>query len=306
MKIHFSLITLLALAAGTANATPLDRTKVGGEAKWLLHIDLDQGKKTKTGAYLLDQFLVRKGAKAREDLRREIGFDLDWSKVRGITAYGSTFGKQDKNGLLVIESSLPLEKGFEAAVERKHPSFRVEKLGEGQDAVYRINEAAYTALAKGGMLLVSRSKVMLEYGREVILGRRPNLSADDPFKNYPETQPGFFLLALAEGFAEKAPLPAKAAVLKEAKGGRILFGEEGEQARLRVDLRARSADTAKSILQVAQGLVGLAALQAENNADLKPLVQGANVSANDNFVTLAVGVPANELVDRIKEREAKK
>jgi hypothetical protein len=160
----------------------------------------------------------------------------------------------------------------------------------------------YVAVLKGGLVLVSKSRPAIEYGQAVIAGQKPNLTAAGVLKDYPAAPDEFFILALAHDFARLAKLPPKAAVLKQAEGGRILLGEQDGKLRLNLDIRARSDDLAGHIRQVAEGLVGLAALQAEQHPDLKALADCAKVSTTGPLVTLGLEFPVPDAIKKLAHK----
>jgi hypothetical protein len=302
MKQILSFTSVLALAVLAAGATPLDKTRISAEAKWMLHLDADRLKSTQIGEFILSQILEPKSAKVKQDLQRELDFNLDWRKIRALTAYGSTYQKDDPSGLLIIDSGLEFAPALETAIQRDRPGLRVEKLQSDPYPLYYLNQDAYVAVLKGGLLLISKSRPVIEYGQAVIAGHKPNLGAADTLKPYPEAPNGFFFLALANDFARLAKLPPKAAVLKQAEGGRIVLGEQDGKLRLNLDIRARSDDIARQIRQVAEGLVGLAALQAEQHPDLHALADTANVSTTGPLVTLGLQFPVPDAIKKLADK----
>jgi hypothetical protein len=302
MKKLISFTTFLALAVLAATATPLDKTRISAEAKWMLHLDADRLKSTQIGEFILSQILEPKSAKVKQDLQRELDFNLDWRKIRALTAYGSTYQKDDPSGLLIIDSGLEFAPALETAIQRDRPGLRVEKLQSNPYPIYHLNRDAYVAVLKGGLLLVSKSRPVIEYGQAVIAGHKPNLGAADTLNAYPEAPTGFFFLALANDFARLAKLPPNAAVLKQAEGGRIVLGEREGKLRLNLDIRAKSDDVARQIRQVAEGLVGLAALQAEQHPDLKTLADTAKVSTTGPWVALGLQFPVPDAIKKLADK----
>ena len=299
MKTMSCLVSVLTLSLLSAAATPLDQTRISADAKWVLHLDGDRFKTNQLGAFLIDQLLDKKLAKAKADLQREFGFTLDWRKIQSITAYGTTYQKNDPSGLLIVESGLEVESLLQKLIERKLPVAQVEKIEGPRQPIYRLNKDIYLSVLKGGMLLLSKSQPVIEHGQAILAGSKPNLGTANLLKAYPETPSGFFFLAVAEDFARLTKLPPNAAILKQAEGGRLTLGEQGGQLRLNLDLRAKSAEVAQQIKQVAEGLVSMAALYADQHPDLKLVIQGASASVTDRLLTLGLELPMDEVVKKL-------
>jgi hypothetical protein len=104
-----ALILPLAIPAG---AGPLQRQEVAAEAKWLLHLDLDKLRSTPEGASLIGEVADRVLAEPKAVLKREVDFDLDFTKASSITAYGD----YSSNSVLLVKTDLDVEKLVDAAL----------------------------------------------------------------------------------------------------------------------------------------------------------------------------------------------
>jgi hypothetical protein len=304
MKRTATILVLLLLAGAPAMGAPIPKTLIAADAKWILHLDADQFRAGKVGTYFLEQLLEPKSAKAKADLKRELNFDLDWRRVHGITAYGSGYKPDnDTSGLLLIRTDLDVKSALEAAITRQAPELRVEKITDAAVPLYRLNDQAYVACESGGVLLVSKYRAAIDKGHAVIAGKSANLASATALSGYPDAMSGFFFLALAEGFGQNAQVPPNAAILKQAVGARVVLAEREERLRLILDIKAASADVASQIQQVAQGLLALATLNAEQNPDLKKLTQSAAVSTADTLVTLKLEVPVADVIEKMAEKK---
>ena len=298
---RFTLLTV-GLAGLTAAASPIPKTQIAADAKWVLHLDAEQFMNGKVGTYLVDQVLNPRSAEMREKIKSELGIDLDWKRIKAITAYGTGYRPQeDDTGVLLIRTSLDLKAALEAAMAKSVPQLRIEKIENAALPLYRFNEQGYVGLPSSELLLVARHRNAIDRGLEVLGGRAENLASGKALQDYPETSFGFFLLAVAEGFGQQAELPASAAIFKQATGARIILGEDNDRLRLNFDLKAASAEVSQQIQQVAQGLLALAAMNASQNPDLMKLTQAAAVTSSGKCVTLAVTVPVTDVIAKISE-----
>src|SRR5438045_962599 len=85
MKIVLPILTLILPLALSSVASPLQKEHVAADAKWLVHLDVDKLRSTAVGDYVINQVLGPKLG----DLTRQFDFDLDWTKIRSLTAYGT-------------------------------------------------------------------------------------------------------------------------------------------------------------------------------------------------------------------------
>jgi hypothetical protein len=304
MKPTLCALTLLLTAATPVAAGPLDKKQIAADAKWILHLDVDTFKAGKVGSYFINEVLDRKTAKMKEDLKAWLNFDLDWRKIASITAYGSTFQPQnDSSGLLLIKSTgLETQKALEQAMANNNPGLRVQKLESSPEPLYCLNDQGYVGYAAGGVMVVGKTRETVKKGLGVLSGARPDLASSSTLSGYPAAPAGFFFLAVAEGFGAQAQIPPKAAVLKQAEGGRLVAGEKQDRLHLNLDIKAASADVAQQVQQVAQGLVALASLNASQNLDLQLVAQGTKVNASDKLVSLALELPVADVIKKIAEK----
>jgi hypothetical protein len=81
----------------------------------------------------------------------------------------------------------------------------------------------------------------------------------------------------------------------------VVLGETGDRLRLAVNVKAATADAARQIQQVAQGLLALASLNAAQNADFKVLTEAASITAAGQVVTLGAEVPVSSVIQRMPQ-----
>ena len=291
---------LLLVLPPTLTAGPLPAAKVPADAKWVLHLDADKLQTTQVGTHFLREVLDPKSAKGKADLRQWLDFDLDWTQVHSVTAFGATYEpKQDNTGLLLVHTSMEVVKGLETAIERNTPALRPEKIEAGPTPLYRVNHDSYIWAGPGGQFLVGKSREAVEHARAAFTGREPNLTGTKLLETYRPAANAFFFVGLAEDFGRKASLPPKAAVLKQAEGGRLGVGERGDKVFATLALRTTTPEVAQQIQQVVQGLVALATLSQEQNPQLQELARGARVTAADRWVTIGIEVPVARAIEKI-------
>ena len=290
----------------TATAGPLRKEHVPADAKWLLHLDLDKFRTTKLGSYLTREVLEKKLAGPKADLKRDLNFDLDLTKIGSITAYGTDYQSQpDANGVLMIKTDLDVQKTLDAAIQKISQDSGgaaepVKKL-PGSTSSYSINDDVFLTIRPDKLVLLSKSRQTLEKADAVLSGKAANLNSGKAFSGFPEVPKAFVFIAIAEGFNEDAPLPPQAKVLKMTDGGRLVLGENADNLFLNLTLKAKSEIVAQ-VQQVIQGTVALASLSQGENQDLMQLAQSVKVSSDDNMVTVGIEYPVAKAIEKIGEK----
>jgi hypothetical protein len=307
---YFAQPVLLMFIAATAVGSPLRKEQVAADAKWVVHIDVDKLRSTTVGG-VLKQLLDAKIA----PMSNQFGIDLDWNKVRSLTAYGTGYqAKPDFNGVVVINTDLDLQKALDGAIEKMSQENGetppVQKTQKGDVMTYSIHGELFASLQPGKPALLSKSRESLRKAEAVLSGSAANLASTKTFSEFPSSPKGFFLVVAAEDFnlaeqfgehgddGEKGNPKAK--ILKLADGGRVMLGEEANQLLLDLSLKARASEVVTQMQQVIQGMIALASLSQSDNADLQQLAQSAKVSSAGNIVSLQLGYPADKAIEMVK------
>jgi hypothetical protein len=302
------------LVACAACAGPLQKEQVAADAKWVIHVDVDNFKETQLGQFIGDEILERHLAKPRRELERQFNLRFDWRQVHSLTAYGAEFnGRSGANGVLLIYSSFD----FAEALDQVRDKLAAQLAGadpplrkiEGEAGpLYSLKDEVFGAALPGKLFVISKSKNDLEKARQVVSGKAANLASMKTFTTYPDAPKAFFILGVAEAFTQ-APLPPQAKVLKSAEGGRVIMGEKDENCFVNLALNAKDREAAAQIQQVAQGLVALAALSQTEDKDLQQLqvlAKGTKINTNDKLVTIDLEMPIKNVIARLAAAHKKR
>jgi len=300
---HFAriLAALLPLAA-SAFAGPLQRQEVAADAKWLLHLDVDQLRSTPEGDSLVTEIANRVLDEPRAILKREADFDLDFTKASSITAYGD-YGS---NSVLFVKTQLDIEKLVDAALVqmakfKNIPAWPVDKSVRDGALTYTFPDGVSLWIRADKSILFSKSASATERANDVLAGRAANLTSSSAFSDFPDGQKTFFFFGAAEGFNAYPDLNngavtnnPKAKILKLTESGRVIMGQEGEQVFVNCSLKAKNSEVVTQMQQVVQGMIALASLTAPDNDDVQVLTDSAKVSAAGNIVSLNLNFPADK------------
>jgi hypothetical protein len=296
-----------ALAAATAFAEPFQSRNVPADAKWVVHLDLENFLKASIGEFLGKELLDKKLAHPIRKMRENLGIDLDWREVQSIAAYGSEFKKTaDRHAVLLIRTKQNIPAALDSVIDKLSRTApggpqALQKAHEGNATIYTLNGDVFGTAAPHDLFLVSRSKEQILLARRVVDGKSPNLTSNNSFPDLREPRSGFLVAAVTEPFSSGIKLPPQAEGLKNAENGRIVAGETGERVFLNLAINTREVETAIRMQQVVQGLIALATLSQAEKPDLQNLVQGTKVSSTNKTVTIEVDIQAADVIARISE-----
>ena len=236
MKMKLALSALLATLAGAAVAGPLVKDNVDQNAKWLLHIDLDQVHGSKLGQFLIQEVVVKKAEAAKADGNNLLS-NIDVVKIIGqlhsLTAYGTGFETGPNfSGVLLLRAEPETRKileGLAAGLLLKDDG-AFTKTNEEGNVFYSLKDEAFASPQDNGLILFSKSKPMIKQAAAVLVGKSKNLRRSKAFADFPPVPDGFIFLAVAEGFQDNLPIPAEAKVLKKADGAQVVCSQGSMEA----------------------------------------------------------------------------
>jgi hypothetical protein len=303
-----ALILAGALSGAVTFAGPLKKEHVAGDAKWLVHLDVENFLGTQLGEFVGREILDKQFAKLAQGLKKQVNIDLDWRQIHSITAYGSDLKKSpEADGVLVVRSGLEVADLLDTVIAQAEQAGGKAPLRKVEDAafpLYSANNEIFGAPGPGDIFLLSKSREHLEKARDVLAGQAPNLTTSKSFPNFGPVAAGFLQVTVADALAAKLPPQAKA--LKDAEGAQVVAGEKADNVFVNLAVNAKDSESATQMQQVVQGLVALAALNQTENKDLQQLVQATKVSSSEKMVTVNVELPTASVIAKVSERQKKR
>lgn len=303
-------LLLAVLASLNASAGPLRKDNVSADAKWVLHLDVENLLATQLGGFFAKEFVDKRLAKPVRDIEQQFGIVFDWREIKSVTAYGTDFKKAVQgSGVLLIEG-FDFAGGLDAVIEKLSAqgagNVPLEKLQGEPFPIYAAKGEIYGAPVGDRLFLISKSKEQLERARDVAAGKAANLSKGNSFPALADAPKGFLLAAVADGFQSAAKLPPPAQGLKNAESGQVVAGEKADKVFVNLALNAKTIESASQMQQVLQGLLALATLSQEQNKDLATLVQGLKVSGAEKTVSVNLELPAETVIAKVNEKHSKR
>ncbi len=285
----------------TSFGAPLDKKNVAADAQWLAHLDFENLKDTKMGAFLLAR--LREEIAKNNDSPISIDVGLVAEELHSLTAYGSSISEDpQKNSVLIVKTgdrARSIIDGYLATLEMETDGKSgVKRLEDKAHDTYLVGNEVYATFLEDDVWVSSKSYEQIEKVQRVIEGGIKNIEDSDS-KLMRADEPGFFFLATVEGFDAIADMPAQARVLQKAQGGQIALGEQGDMFRTKIALSTPDAETSSQLSRIVQGMVALASFAEVGDERLNTLMNNLVVEEEESLVSIGLEYPVESLINII-------
>lgn len=288
---------------GTATAKPLDPKRVAGDARWMAHLDVDRLLQSKLGAHVVGTWLEPKLTKPIAKMNQDLGLDVDWRKVRSLTAYGWQVPAPgtEPSGVVLIESDLDVPALLDAVLDRFSAQaatgeLPLTKTDGPEGVIYSVREDVYGAGVAGGVFVLTKTRADLMRALKVVSGGALNLAATDGIRRGPDSSGAILEMGVADGVLAGFKLPKQVKVLEQLGGAWVSAGEQEGKITARVGVEARTVELAGQVRQIVQGIVAFGSLGVIEKPEILALAQSARVEGRDRHVSLAMSLPAETVI----------
>ena len=295
-------IALCGLAAGALGA-PVDPNKVPADAKWLIHIDIEEAQTTSVAQETGGEDRVQKalgwiqeryGIDVGSDMRSATIFGTSYEPHTGVAVLNTAYS-EDK--VLGVMKSEPGHKTSSLDAETLH-SWTVTARGpEGQQQTLMMY-----AVLRDDQILIGRSEEEIKKALDALDGEGKTLAGSDSplVKDLPQ---GTFFRGAAVELGKLRERPGFR-VLPHLERMTINVGDRDGEYFLDSKLIAQDAETAEQIKNMIEGFRATLALQKEENKELAELAEALKVTSDKETVTLEWNVSLeklNRLVETAQE-----
>ena len=324
------------LVSSGALAGKFDRKDVGGDAKWVLHIDLEKIRASQIGDYIVKHSQDGQMADKLKEMTAELGFD-PVKELKAVTAYGKPVAaapgeKAAEDMVAVLRGTFDVQKladsirrrpGFEAATYGKHELLKVvpdaQKDPKGEAAqpgapAPEPAEPTWVCLSGPGVAVIGGQTVeVLQRALDVLDGKRENLMASNTFAHLADLEKAPLFLAAAN-LGEMAGVQPEAAMLREANALSLAVRELAPEGvvdpaaaaaastlDLLVIVDAKTDEAALQMKQSLDGIVALVKLNAQQQPGLNDLVDKLKSTAQGREVKITFAYPVKDLLAKIDE-----
>jgi hypothetical protein len=291
------MVTVLALAAlafvipawpGTVPASVVPEG-----ARWIAHLDME-----KFVASKLYEYLVKDGKfeiKSR-DIGRLLKIDVP-RDITGVTLFGlgpgdkqivfAVAGKFDKAGIISLVES-----------EKDH-----QKTPYGAYTLYSGDSDEHGAFINDNLIVFSEGREAVEKVLDTAGGKAKNFAGTPLSASLKEVPSGAFLIAVLPDLSGLAKEIGPSKVLDKAQGLFILAQEKQDLIQIRLQVTADSAESAKNMADVIQGLIAMTKLGGDQDrtARFASLTEGIQVKLDGKTVRVDFERPAREIADLVSQ-----
>lgn len=297
MKTIFTTI-ILSFATSLSQAASVDKSQIASDAKWLVHINVDQFENSQFGAFAIEQLKLL----VEEENDSSIALDIDdvFQEIKSITAYGSTLEEDPQaNSVLIVSAGEKVQSIIEGLVTnelmKEDVEVAIEELENMPYTTFLIDNEVYMSFPKPRLIMISKTQKQIERALDVIDGRRPSLE-DEQSELVLFEDDGFFLMASAQGIDDLKNIPPQARVLKKATGGQVSFGARGEELVAQIILSTRDSEVAKQLSRIVEGMIALASFVDLREMSLDGLISSIDVSHGKDRVTIDFAYSYTEII----------
>jgi hypothetical protein len=329
MKYLTAPIMALLSTASVAWAGSLNRDAIPAAAQWVVHIDVEAMNGSQVGACLI-KVLQSQEDNPLNTIKAQLGLNL-LEDIYSLTAYG--FGEPPAKGVAVEVTdedvtigavARPRENTVILAVTNDAVDKVIEKFSADEQRYKKITRDGHTIHAwsdddgeeewllftqttKGDarrVVLASNNADALLAGIKTLLGDAPSLGGNDDANKLASPRTGSILFSAANDIGEFTGPKGTSAIVRQIDKIALDLSEQDGMANLTLSLRAQSAEAAASITQILQGVIAMATLaldpDAEETASIRALAQSLKLSSDGRRMSLGVEQPA-EVVCQLLE-----
>lgn len=278
------------LAAG-----PVDFAQIGAEAGWLVHVDIDAVRNASLCQKSFHRVLAEHPQLEKQLDSLSALLDLDLRRdLYGITAYGKRFAQHE--GVLLVHArfkpeALQAKAGWlpEHQVIR-HGRFDIHTWMDAKGTPDERRVAA--AFFRDELVAFSPRIEDLKAALDVLEGAAAGLPKDSPLAApVPE---GTALLARAIRLSS-APVPFKSPLVTQSEAFSLVLGESSGQVFAQAQLRMKTAEAARLVKEIVEGVCAMAVLQGSDDPALADLLRRFEVRHHQTETTVAFRAPVDEV-----------
>lgn len=292
-RVNWLFFGAILLASSPINAAPFSKAHISADAKWVLHLDMEQFGPSETCQTLLNE--SGKGDKFKALLnhyRNLLGVD-PLKALANITLYGEEIS--GNRGVAIIRGSFP-SKAFISRLS-SYPDYTNRKMAGATVHKWKdraSNTDMSACIHSSGLLVIASADAAMNGALGILNGSRPNLGGiKNPTLAIPAPVTGAFLTAASCGYAGASPNPLKAMLLRNTTCATMQVAESQGITDATIALTAVSPDAAFQIHQILNGLIVSAAF-TEESSGLSKLAELSKVTRQDCNVSLRIHCPTRD------------
>lgn len=272
-------------------AAPLSKTQIPADAKWVMHLDMNQFAASQTCRILSNgQGEGQRFQTMLTHYRNLLGVD-PLKDIASLTLFGNEV--TGSRGVALIGGSLNARKittqfsGYPQYTTKKNGKFTLQNWVDKSSG-----KPLWASFYNSRQLILASDEFSLVNTAWVLDGEKPNLGASKTATlPFPAEQPGNFFTAVTRGYS--GTTPTQAMILRNTQSANLQLAENSGVVDGAILLNADSPETALQIQQILNGLM-LSAGFADPDSPLAKLAELSTLSRNGNTMSLKIRCPANQ------------
>lgn len=302
MRRLFTVVLLGCLSVGSLTAAPLRQEDVAADAKWLLHMNVEQMVGSQLGGMLLDESKLDEHAKMGLSFVRSV-FGMDLLKdVKGVTLYGRTY---EHGGAVALVRGT-----FDAAklVEMMKASEAYETAAFGNLTLHKWVKGKHQkrpgwVCFKGDCAVLGQSADDVRAALGVLEGGQPGLKGTTSMQIPADVAGAFVVASAAKDASGGIGQRARAAVLQNAEWLNFTLGESAGQFVLVADVGMKDVASAEQTDQVLRGMIAYMTLSRTTNPTMAALVDGLKVTNVNGRMSIRFHCTVQQMYDFLQAQK---
>ena len=295
-------IVLLALSLGSVFAAGLDPREISADARWVAHLDVEALRQTELGRHIQDKMTTDVAARKFEAFKATFNFDPR-QDLESLTLYG--MGTEKKDGVLLLHGRFDTDQLVTLIRGNKHYSSSVH----GTQTIHswidkkRAGKRTYGCVARSNQVVIGDNEALVKHAVDVLRWDAKSMAGSMALPGLADAAASTFFI----GSVDMQGMPdvgAKAAVLRRSEALSLSLSESAGRFGCLLRMVAKDADAATAMHAIAQGLIGLTALNADQDPELVKLAQ--QLSLDGNQVLVRMDYPVADIVQIMQAFKAKR
>lgn len=265
-KVAVTGLALLATAAGTARAEPLDPKQVPADAKWVLHVDMDAVRQSKVWGMVLGRANREAGGQLQQKL--DAAATLLGSRfpedLHGVTLLGRGF--TEESGVMLVHANMDRQKL--AALVKLNPGYATSAYGDHEISKWTDEKKGHTmygSFAGDRRLVLGRSQEQVQAALDVLDGKGKALAAESLLASAGKGAGAMIYLA-GDTLAELQKKQGASPILAQVNSAWLTIMEGDADLVVKGSVNAKSAEAAKQMQATLDGIKALVMLSGTGEA----------------------------------------
>ena len=295
-------LCVVLLAAAPAAAESLDPAEVAADAKWLLHVNVDDIRYTTLAQDIQQQLIQGQDNQGRLDwVQDKLGINLR-TDLHGLTLYGRDYAPQAGVGVVHAEYD---RKKIVAVVEKqpKHKAsdYRDYTIHEWQAERGDQHQKVALAFHGKGTIVLSGSSEQAQSALDVLDGRQPSLKKKSQSPLLEKVPNGTFFRGSAIGLEDVKPQKQAVPFAGQVKQFALSVSEQGPNLELQATAVASSDQVAQQLAQAGQKFAQASSGPNAGNSKFGKLLKQVNVKRDGDQVSLDIKIDRETFLDLLKQ-----